>query len=69
MNDDDRTEPGPDRELAYGAASGSEMYRTCSECRRDLEPEPFDAGDGLRVGFSCPRHGLQSVVDPFEDSR
>lgn len=49
----------------------NEEYRTCAECGADCEPEPFDAGEGqgVRIAFACPAHGVHSVVDPFEDSR
>jgi hypothetical protein len=46
---------------------GESAYRTCSECGRDLPPEPFEADGHLRVGFVCAEHGVQSVVSPFED--
>ena len=45
-------------------------------CGADCVPEPFNAGanevgysDGMRIAFSCPEHGVHSVVDPFEGSR
>ncbi len=48
-----------------------EGYRTCTECGADSVPEPFDAGErqGLRTAFSCPQHGVHSVIDPFEGRR
>lgn len=57
--------------IRTGDGSGNEDYRTCAECGGDCEPEPFEAsqGGGLRVAFTCPQHGLHSVVDPFEGSR
>ena len=42
-------------------------YRTCSECGRDLSPEPFEADGHLRIGFVCAEHGVHSVVSPFDD--
>lgn len=45
-------------------------YRTCPQCGRDCEPVPFDSGgDGVRVPFICPIHGVHTVVDPFADTR
>ncbi|GEB21942.1 hypothetical protein BAU01nite_06750 [Brevibacterium aurantiacum] len=46
-------------------------YRTCADCGRDCPPEPFDAGEGqgIRIAFACPTHGVHSVVDPFEGKR
>lgn len=69
-------------EIRVGDGSGNEQYRTCAQpvalpeggqgvCGLDCEPEPFDAGegDGIRIAFSCPEHGVHSVVDPFEGQR
>ncbi|GAA2089311.1 MULTISPECIES: hypothetical protein [Actinomycetes] len=52
-------------------APRAEGYRTCAECGADCAPEPFDAGEGtgLRIAFSCPAHGVHTVVDPFEETR
>lgn len=49
----------------------SSGYRTCAECGGDCEPEPCDAGEGqgVRIAFACPTHGVHSVVDPFEGKR
>jgi hypothetical protein len=45
-------------------------YRTCSECGGDCEPEPMmDERLGARIAFTCSKHGVQSLVDPFEDQR
>lgn len=57
--------------IRIGDGSGNERYRTCPQCGRDCEPEPFEAGDveGIRIGFSCPVHGVHTVIDPFEESR
>jgi len=46
-------------------------YRTCSDCGGDCEPDPSVGADGLgvRIAFVCPEHGVQSLVDPFEDLR
>lgn len=43
-----------------------QSYRTCSECGRDCQPEPFQHERGFRIAFICPEHGVHSVVDPFE---
>lgn len=71
MNDDDGIEIPADLEIRVGDGTGTELYRTCPECGRDLAPEPFEAGreQGFRFAFNCPDHGLHSVVDPFEGSR
>lgn len=52
-------------------AREDESYRTCLECGADCPPEPFDAGEGqgIRIAFSCPTHGVHSVVDPLEELR
>lgn len=50
-------------------ASADESYRTCAECGRDCEPEPFSTDNGIRISFACPAHGIHSVVDPFEGKR
>lgn len=52
-------------------APDDESYRTCTECGVDCPPEPFDAGDGrgIRIAFSCPTHGVHTIVDPFEELR
>ncbi|WP_336661111.1 hypothetical protein [Leucobacter sp. MMO-66] len=45
-------------------------YRTCTVCGGDCEPEQSGAeGHGIRIMFACPQHGVNSVVDPFEDKR
>ncbi|OIU87702.1 hypothetical protein [Microbacterium sp. AR7-10] len=46
-------------------------YRTCSECGGDCEPDPSISveGQGARIAFVCPDHGVQSIVDPFEEQR
>lgn len=48
-----------------------EEYRTCAECGGDCVPDPSITveGAGVRVAFVCPAHGVQSLVDPFEDLR
>lgn len=45
-------------------------YRWCSQCGAECEPEPTAVkGLGVRFVFTCSEHGLNSVVDPFEDMR
>lgn len=48
-----------------------EGYRTCAECGGDCVPDPSVTveGLGIRIAFVCPEHGVQSLVDPFEDLR
>lgn len=47
-----------------------ESYRTCSVCGGDCEPDPMaEDGLGVRIAFVCPQHGVQTLVDPFEDLR
>lgn len=47
-----------------------ESYRTCSVCGGDCEPDPTAVdGLGVRIAFICPKHGVQSIVDPFADMR
>lgn len=46
-----------------------DSHRTCSECGADCFPEPFEAGNGFRIAFVCPVHGVHGVVDPFADDR
>lgn len=49
----------------------NEDYRTCSQCGADCEPDPDAGGDGIgaRIAFVCPLHGVNAIVDPFEDLR
>ncbi|WP_427869576.1 hypothetical protein [Leucobacter luti] len=49
----------------------SEDYRRCSERGNDCVPDPNFGSDelGARIALACPEHGIQSVVDPFEDRR
>lgn len=43
-----------------------ETYRTCPECGGDCEPDPAAVdGLGVRIAFVCPKHGPQTIVDPF----
>lgn len=45
-------------------------YRTCAVCGGDCEPEPMVTEQhGVRIAFTCPEHGPQGVVDPFDDIR
>ncbi|UXW87078.1 hypothetical protein NFX31_06020 [Microbacterium azadirachtae] len=47
-----------------------ESYRSCVECGGDCYPNAIAAdGLGMRIGFVCPEHGLQGIVDPFHDLR
>lgn len=48
---------------------GDEGYRSCAECGRDCEPEPFASAEGIRISFFCVIHGVHTVIDPFEDLR
>ncbi|AII11474.1 hypothetical protein [Rhodococcus opacus] len=50
-------------------ARDDESYRTCAECGRDCESEPFSAGAGIRISFVCPAHGVHAVIDPFAHLR
>ena len=46
-------------------------HRTCAVCGGDCEPDTSLSADGsgVRVAFVCPEHGVQTLVDPFEDLR
>lgn len=48
-----------------------DRYRICSECGGDCYPDTSAGADGqgVRIAFVCPKHGLHSIVDPFEDHR
>lgn len=47
-----------------------ESYRTCATCGGDCEPDPMaQDGLGVRVAWVRPQHGVQTMVDPFEDLR
>lgn len=47
-----------------------EGYRTCVACGSDCEPALVgDDRLGVRVVFSCPEHGIQTLVDPFNELR
>lgn len=41
--------------------------RICPQCGAEGIPEPLQADDGFRIAFVCPAHGVQAIVDPFED--
>lgn len=63
FNDEDLDGPA-------GGASPSAGYRTCEKCGTDCSPDPIGAhGLGIRIAFVCPEHGVQSVIDPFEDQQ
>lgn len=49
----------------------SDDYRTCSECSQDCEPDVTFGSDehGARIAFVCAQHGIQNLIDPFEDQR
>jgi hypothetical protein len=49
----------------------SDDYRTCSQCGGDCEPDTTlsAGGTGVRVAWVCAAHGVNAVVDPFEDLR
>jgi len=55
--------------LDLSPTDGHPVYRICSRCGADCQPEPLEADDGFRIAFVCPQHGVHSVVDPFEDKR
>lgn len=44
-------------------------HRTCAECGRDCVPEPVESDGRLKIAFICRKHGIHSVVDPFDDER
>ncbi|MGX1695208.1 hypothetical protein ACWIBQ_07510 [Microbacterium keratanolyticum] len=48
-----------------------DAYRTCSVCGGDCESDVSFGSDehGARIALVCPEHGIQSLVDPFEDRR
>lgn len=45
-------------------AAEDEGYRTCAECGRDCEPEPFLAEGEARISFACPWHGVTRSWTP-----
>ena len=49
----------------------SQIYRTCSECGGDCSPDPSAGGDdlGARIALVCAEHGVQSIIDRFEELR
>lgn len=53
-----------------GKAPVDPGYRNCSSCGGECVPQALDAeGLGVRFAFACGEHGVQSVIDPFADSR
>lgn len=53
-----------------GAAPVEQNDRTCSSCGSDCWPIAIATGDkGVRFAFTCAKHGLQSIIDPFANSR
>lgn len=56
-----------DGDLGFGS---DESYRTCSQCGADCYPDSASIkGKGIRLVWTCPNHGVHSVVDPFHDFR
>lgn len=57
----------------YGAAirvPKDEIHRKCPACGGDCELESTSvSGLGVRIAFTCPEHGVHSVIDPFEGQR
>ncbi|WP_336649102.1 hypothetical protein [Microbacterium sp. MMO-10] len=47
--------------------STDDDYRVCSVCGGDCEPDTALSADGtgVRIAFVCPKHGVQSILDPF----
>lgn len=46
-------------------------YRTCTVCGTDCQPDQGFSSDeiGVRIGFVCPEHGINSIVNPFEGEK
>lgn len=40
----------------------------CPDCGRELNSESVQAGESIRVAYSCPEHGLISIIDPFDEN-
>jgi hypothetical protein len=51
------------------SSATDDLHRTCAECGADSAPEPFETDPCIRIAFSCPEHGVHTVIDPFEGSR
>ena len=48
----------------------SDHYRTYRVCGGDGSPADMsDDEHSARIAFVCPEHGVQSLVDTFEDLR
>lgn len=45
-----------------------EALLDCS-CGKPLIPDPVVTDNGIRIAYSCPSHGLTSIIDPFEGFR
>jgi hypothetical protein len=39
----------------------------CPECGRELDVETLVSELGMRAVYTCPEHGIASIVDPFDD--
>ena len=39
----------------------------CPECGQELNAVPLSTTDSVDLAFSCPAHGLISILDPFDD--
>lgn len=39
----------------------------CPQCGAEGMPEPLQVDDRFRIAFVCPAHGVQAIMDPFED--
>ena len=55
-----------DDDLTGGFGHTDQRYRTCSQCNGDYEPEPVPTSPCMKIAFSCPAHGVHSLIDPFE---
>jgi hypothetical protein len=40
---------------------------TCPVCGRELDASPLLVEHAISVAYSCPVHGITSLVNPFED--
>jgi hypothetical protein len=47
--------------------SGVERASRSGDLTRTVSP--FETSSGIRIAFSCPEHGVHSIVDPFKGSR
>lgn len=53
------------RQRTYAERMEDTSYRTCPQCGADLSPIPVPHGARVLFEFTCPEHGVHTLIDPF----